>query len=88
MQDDIPDAYYSKKLNSAQMNYTTIDKELICVIAILHELYPMLLGAELNIHKDHKKILMLVVHLNSIYNGSHMLMSTVLLYIMWKDCVT
>jgi hypothetical protein len=37
MQDDIPVAYYRKKLNSAQMNYATIDKELLCVIVTLHE---------------------------------------------------
>ena len=28
---------YSKMLNSAQMNYTTIDKELLCVIATLQK---------------------------------------------------
>jgi hypothetical protein len=28
-------AYYSKTLNSAHMNYATIDKELLCVIVTL-----------------------------------------------------
>jgi hypothetical protein len=41
MQDDIPVAYYSKKLNSSQMNHATIDKELLCVIAKLHEFCSM-----------------------------------------------
>ncbi len=57
MQDDIPVAYYIKKLNSAQMNYVTIDNEFLCVIATLREFCSMLLGAELHIHKDHKNIL-------------------------------
>jgi hypothetical protein len=37
MQDDRPVAYYSRKLNSAQRNYATIDEELLCVIATLRE---------------------------------------------------
>jgi hypothetical protein len=57
MQEDKPVAYYSKKLNSAQMNCATIDKEFLYAVATLCEFCPMLLGTELHVHTYHKNIL-------------------------------
>ncbi len=57
MQDDCPVAYYSRKLNSAQRSYVTIDQEFLCVVATLGEFQSMFLGAELHIYTDHKNIL-------------------------------
>ncbi len=57
MQDDHPVTYYSRKINSAQCNYATIDKKLLFVVATLKKFQSMLLGAELHIYTDHKNIL-------------------------------
>ncbi len=76
MQEDTPViAYYNKKLNSAQMNYATIDKELHCAIATHREFCSMLLGAELHVHTDHKTFLMLVIHPSNVSAGFPMLMN-------------
>jgi hypothetical protein len=36
------------------MNYATIEKELLCVIATLHKFHSMMLGAQLRAHTDQK----------------------------------
>jgi hypothetical protein len=56
MQGGKPVACYCKKLNSAEMNYPTIDKELLCVVATIHKFCSMLLDAELHVHTPQKII--------------------------------
>ena len=44
MQDDKPIAFYSRKMNSAQRNYTTGEQELLGIIEALKEFRNILLG--------------------------------------------
>jgi hypothetical protein len=55
-QDNCPIAFYSHKLQLAQVRYTTIERELLSIIETLKEFRNILLGQGIVVHTDHQNL--------------------------------
>ena len=61
IQDNFPLVFYSRKLNSAQKNYTTMEKEHLSIVETLENFRNILLGFKIVIHFDHKQIIIFLL---------------------------
>ena len=52
-QNDRPIAFYSHKLNPAQVRYTTSERELLSIVETLKEFRNILLGQRIHVYTDH-----------------------------------
>ena len=55
-QDDKPIAFFSRKLNKSQCNYTIVELELLVIVETLKEFCSALLGQDVTTHTDHENL--------------------------------
>ena len=55
-QEGKPIAFFSRKFNTAQRNYTTTEKELLAIIECLKQFRNILFGYEIIVYSDHKNL--------------------------------
>ena len=56
-QEQLPIAYFSRKLTPTQRRYCTIEQEMLAIMEVLKKYRNFLLGAKIIIHTDHKNLL-------------------------------
>ena len=51
-----PIAYYSKKFNNVQQNYSAVDHEMLAIVEALQHWRPYLHGKKFIVHTDHRPL--------------------------------